>query len=186
MEIQKKLQEWKQMNQDYLEKIKFMVQNINSATNPLIISYFTYSLQMNHDISQSNYILGSFHIQNIGNQPLNNLHICIKMKTESYFEFSGKYVHQNSKQSLRLSSFWERINEDSDQNEYWLKPVQKFVLKPSESLSFANFQVKWVPKGAYSAFIDGFVYGEEISEGIRSLNQIHINGIIPEKKEVES
>lgn len=143
-----------------------------------IISYFTYYSNIYHKIGAENFCLGSFHIYNIGEKPLTNPYICIKLSPSSCFEFSGKYLHKDTNQKVKLSNSWEKINDPADKQEYWLKPNNLQVLHPLETLSFSDFQIKWSPVSSYAGSILGFAYGDELKEGISALNQINLSGQI--------
>ncbi|WP_339227486.1 hypothetical protein NSQ77_18205 [Oceanobacillus sp. FSL K6-2867] len=180
-DVREKIDKWQEMNTSYLKEIKSLVTETKALKDFQIISYFTYSVNIFHKPGLENYCLGSFHILNVGGRPLNNPYICIKVSQDSPFEFSGKYLYKDSKQKMRLANAWERINDPMEKQEYWLKPVEKNVLNPSETLSFPNFQMKWLPEPSYAGSIMGFTYGDEAAEGINSLNQINISGTIIEE-----
>ncbi|MBP2077989.1 hypothetical protein [Oceanobacillus polygoni] len=180
-EVRQKIVEWQEMNTSYLNEIKSLLSDKKALKDFQVISYFTYSLNLLHKEGNENYCLGSFHIQNVGGRPLTNPYICIKVSSDSPFDFSGKYLYKDSKQKMRLANAWERINDPMDKQEYWLKPVEKNVLNPSETLSFSSFQMKWLPESSYAGSIMGFTYGDEAKDGINSLNQINISGTIIEE-----
>lgn len=175
-ELKNKVAAWHDMNTSYLKQIQSLVTNIEGAKKLQVISYFTYSLNITHDKEKENFSLGSFHIQNLGDLPLTNPYICIKVSPEAPFEFSGKYVYRNANQRMGMADAWERINDAMDKEEYWLKPANKQTLEPQETLSFSNFQVKWIPNSSYSGSIMGFIYGDELKDGLSSLNQLNISG----------
>ena len=181
-EIRQKIVKWQEMNTSYLNEIKSLVTERKALNEFHVISYFSYSLNIFHKPGIENYCLGSFHIQNVGGRPLTNPYICIKVSQDSPFDFSGKYLYKDSKQKMRLTNAWERINDPMDKQEYWLKPVGKSVLNPSETLTFSNFQMKWLPESSYAGSIMGFTYGDEAKDGINSFNQINVNGTIVEEE----
>ncbi|WP_085992739.1 hypothetical protein [Oceanobacillus senegalensis] len=184
-DIRKKMADWHKMNTSYLNEIKTMVSEIKTANNLHVISYFTYTFHIFHEKGYENLCLGSYHIRNIGQKQLTNPIICIKISPEALFDFSGKYLYKDSKQKVQLSNAWERLNEPTDKQEFWLKPTHKNTLDPSETLTFSNFQVKWLPKSSYKGSIQGFTYGDELQEGMNALNQININGKIVEEEQKE-
>ncbi|WP_240468598.1 hypothetical protein [Gracilibacillus sp. YIM 98692] len=175
-DVRKKMLNWQEMNTSYLKEMKSLVTEIKASKKFQVISYFTYSLNISHEPGRENFCLGSYHIQNIGGEPLTNPYICIKVSSDSVFDFSGKYLYKNSRQTVRLTNAWERLNEPTDKEEFWLKPNDKRTLEPSETVTFPNFQIKWLPEASYSGSIQGFTYGDEITQGINALNQINING----------
>ncbi|WP_246206692.1 hypothetical protein [Virgibacillus ihumii] len=177
-----KIASLQQMNASYLQSIKTLVSEMNLSQDFKVISYFTYSLNIRHVKDFENFVLGSFHIQNLGGTPLVNPYICIKLSADSPFNFSGKYQYKDSSKG-NLTNGWERINEHTDRQEFWLRPNNKHILEANETLSFSNFQVKWIPESSYAGSIMGFAYGDEMEEGISSLNQINIGGTLGEEGE---
>ncbi|MFD2046663.1 hypothetical protein ACFSTA_20605 [Ornithinibacillus salinisoli] len=175
-DVRKKVAALQKMNASYVKQIKSLISDMDVSSSIPFISYFTYSLNISHEPERENFCIGSFHIHNLGNKPLVNPYICIKIDSESPFDFSGKYFYKDSKQKVRLNQAWERFNDPKDKHEFWLKPNEKHTLEPSETLTFSNFQVKWIPNSSYIGRINGFLYGDKINEGINALNQISING----------
>lgn len=171
-----KYEEWKQMNSKYIREISRIVEDINSPNKLQIISYFTYSLNISHTAEFDSFCIASFHIRNVGTVPINNPFICIRIDTENDFDFSGKYVYQDSLQKKNMSQAWERINDSKEKHEYWLRPNELQSLEAGSTISFPNFQLKWKFDLSYSFRVSGFVYGDELKEGLNSLNDIHIRG----------
>ena len=50
-----------------------------------IISYFTSSFNISYNPDEESLCLGSYHIRNIGNQPITNPYLCIKLPEDSPF-----------------------------------------------------------------------------------------------------
>ncbi|WP_010097603.1 hypothetical protein [Ornithinibacillus scapharcae] len=171
-----KYEEWKKMNRDYIKEINRLVQNINPPNNLQIISYFTHSLNISHTGGFDSFCIGSFHIRNVGTHVLNNPFICIRIESENDFDFSGKYVYQDSIQKKKMSQAWERINDSKEKHEYWLRPNEIQSLDAGSTISFPNFQLKWKSDLSYTFRVNGFVYGDELKEGSNSLNDIHLRG----------
>ncbi|SER76363.1 hypothetical protein SAMN04487944_109168 [Gracilibacillus ureilyticus] len=180
MSLEQKLAEWQEMQTAYLKKIRELVEGMKSSLQ--IVPYFTYSLQVSHHSHKENYILGTFHVQNVGHQAVNNPMICIKLTPPELFEFSGKYVYPDTKQPMQLANAWERMNEAANKEEFWLRP-KKESIAPGETISFSNFQVKWLSDTTYNGSIQGFVYTDEMKEGLHAVNQIQINGTIVEEED---
>ncbi len=182
-QLQQKIKNWQDESKDYLKEMKELIKNIETTKQLIVICYFSTSYQLSHQTDRVNYGIGSFHIQNLGTQPLMNPHIGIKITANIDFNFSGKYLYPNSKKTVQVSNVWERINEPTDKKEIWLKPTQKESINPGEILTFSNFQVKWEPTASYSGTIHGFTYGNELPEGIHALNQISLNGTVTDRQE---
>ncbi|MEK5037682.1 hypothetical protein [Sporosarcina sp. FSL K6-3457] len=178
-EVEQKLTQLHQQTTSYLEEIKKKIANLNNPNKINIISYFTYSLNISHESEQESLCLGSYHVHNIGSQPITNPYICIKVPEESPFSFSGRYIYENFKQSLKNASEWERINEKTNTEEFWLKPLGNASIEPNETISFSNFQIKWSPTKSYAGSIMGFTYSDQLKDGIAVINPINLNGTIP-------
>lgn len=177
-DLRTKLLDWQKTRQTYLEAISSLVSEIKPLDKPVIFSYFTYSLNLSHQPGQENFCLGSFHIQNIGTKPLTHPVICLQLSQNSPFEFSGKYIYKGTKQTSGLTNIWERTNDPSNKSEFWLVPKSKSILEPATTLSFSNFQVKWLVESSYSGSITGYTYGDELQQGSEVLNQIKISGLV--------
>lgn len=178
-EVEQKITKLHQQRKSYLDKIKNLIAEPNNFTQKNIISYFTYSLNISHDPEQESLCLGSYHVHNIGNHPITNPYICIKVPEESPFSFSGRYVYENFKQSLRSAGEWERINEKTNTEEFWLRPLGITSIEPNETISFPNFQIKWSPTKSYAGSIMGFTYSDLWKDGVAVINPINLNGTIP-------
>jgi hypothetical protein len=181
LSLEKKMTEWQEMQTTYLKRIQALVEEIEKPLQ--VVPYFTYSTQITHHPNAENYILGTFHIQNLGEKPITNPMVCIKLTPAELFDFSGKYVYPDTKQPMQLANAWERINEATNKEEFWLRPAKKAILEAKETISFTNFQVKWMADTTYNCSIQGFVYGEEIKEGVHAINQINLNGTIVDEED---
>lgn len=175
--VESKLKEIKDQTNLYVYEIKKLVEKITITDGIDVISYFTSSLNITLDSEQESLCLGSYHIRNIGNQPLTNPYLCIKLPESSPFSFSGRYVYENFKQNLKDSNSWERINDKTNKEEFWLKPLSKTTIEPNETITFSNFQIRWSNSVAYSGSIMGFTYCDQLKDGVAVLNPINLNGI---------
>lgn len=184
-EMKQKLKQFHDMNNQYLKEIMTLIKEKRSE-EVQIVSYFTYSLNISHMNDGESFCLGSYHIFNISNRPINNPYICIKLTPASLFEFSGKYFYKDAKQKMKFANSWERMNDPTDKEEFWLKPNDIVQLEPFQKLAFSDFQIKWNPTSSYAGSILGFTYADEIKEGIHSLNQINLSGKFPKEDVYES
>ncbi|RFA32226.1 hypothetical protein CAI16_18695 [Virgibacillus dokdonensis] len=173
-----KIQHLRKVNQTYLKQIKSLLEERNIESQLRMHSYFSYAVTIKHDRKGGNFILGSYHVLNNGSVALTNPHICIKLPRDNKIEFSGKYAYKNKLHNAKMQEGWERMDESNETKEIWLKPVNKQILKPYESLVFPDFQIQWPSDERYAYSIQGFIYGNELQEGSPSLNQININGIV--------
>lgn len=178
-EVEQKITKLHQQTKSYLDEIKKLIAEPNDSHKLNILSYFTYSLNISHDPEQESLCLGSYHVHNIGNHSITNPYICIKVPEESPFSFSGRYVYDNFKQSLKSAGEWERINEKTNTVEFWLRPLGKASIEPNETISFSNFQIKWSPTKSYSGSIMGYTYSNQLEDGVAVINPINLNGTIP-------
>ncbi|MCP3030155.1 hypothetical protein LF817_02235 [Halobacillus sp. A1] len=166
----------------YLLEIKKLVTELSVSKKFNVISYFTYSLNISHDSELENMCIGSYHILNIGSQPITNPYICITLSEDAPFSFSGRYVYKDSKQSLKVKGGWERINEQENKKEFWLKPLDTNTIHPQETLSFTNFQIKWMPAETYGGSVLGFSYSDQLKDGLSAVNPINLNGSVYKKE----
>lgn len=172
--------------QKSIEHIKGQLLEIKTELNKVMndvqfISYFTYSLNLAHEVNGENLCLGSFHIRNIGHQTITNPYICIHLPKDSPFSFTGKYVYPDQLQRVKNPGMWERMNERDNLEQFWLKPLERQSIKPNESLTFSNFQIKWTPTEKYAGSIMGFTYSETHQEGIAAVNAINLSGAAVKK-----
>lgn len=175
--VEVKIEELKSQTTAYLFEIKKLIEGLTIPQNVNVISYFTSSLNIAHDTEQESLCLGTYHIRNIGNQPLTNPYLCIKLPKDSPFSFSGQYVYANFKQNLRGSADWERINDKTSKEEFWLKPLDKTSIEPNETIAFSNFQLKWAHSASYAGSITGVTYCDQLKEGSAAINPINLSGI---------
>ena len=177
LEIQGKIKQLEQETTSYLNEIKKLISNTPQKSNLKLMSYFTYTISISHEKESESIIIGTYHIHNIGNNPLNNPYICVNHSPNSPFLFSGKYVTKKTNLSMKTTDTWERLlNEQTNKEEYWLKPIGTEVIAPNQILSFSNFQAKWISNGSYAGSIMGFTYCDEFKEGIPAINQINVSG----------
>jgi len=182
-QVEEKINELKEQTTHYVHEIRKMVEKLTIIEPVNVISYFTSSLNISYDTEQESLCLGSYHIRNIGNQPITNPYLCIKLPEDSPFSFSGRYVYEHFAPNLKGNSSWERINDQASKEEFWLRPIGKTTLEPNETLSFTNFQIKWSHNLSYSGSIMGFTYCDQLQDGVVVLNPINLNGISQTQEE---
>lgn len=174
--VDAKLAELSHQMKLYLSEIRERIEEIPHPSMNML-SYFTYSLNLSHDPEKESLCLGSYHITNMGNQPITNPYICIKIPKESPFSFTGKYVYKNFKKKLKNPGGWERIDKKENEEEFWLKPLGKNSIEPNETISFSDFQIEWTPTKSYAGSIMGFTYSDQKKEGIAVINPINLSGV---------
>lgn len=167
--------EWHKEQVHRLSQLETLIDNI-CINNGSIYSYFTYAITISHTVEQDSYLLGSMHVQNISNHVITNPLICLKISATSPFDFSGKYIYPNTTQKMQVTGAWERINEATNKEEYWLRPTHKQVIEPGETITFSNFQLKWKVDQQYNYHLYGYVYSDEYKDGVPTKNQINVNG----------
>lgn len=181
--LEVKIHTLQKQTKSYLQEIKELINNLPTSKNLNIISYFTSSLNISHSLDQESLCLGSYHIYNIGNEPLLNPYILIKIPDNSPFSFSGRYVREQFSQKLKGPNEWIRLMNTPNKNEFWLKPLGKTSLEPNEVLSFTNFQIKWSTNKSYEGSITGITYGDQLQDGIAVVNPINLSVINLEQEE---
>lgn len=171
-----------QQMKGHLEEIREYLEGMQ--TNDMqLLSYFTYSVNVAHDRDQENLCLGSYHIRNLSKKTITNPYICIKLPKDSPFTFTGKYIYKNRQTKVKNPGAWERMNEQENLEEFWLKPLEHQEIQPNESISFSDFQIKWIPRKAYAGSIMGFTYSEEYEQGIPAINAINLSGTMASQEE---
>ncbi|WP_274310540.1 hypothetical protein [Solibacillus daqui] len=175
--LEVKINTLQKQTKSYLREIKEHIEKLPKSQNINIISYFTSSLNISHKLEQESICLGSYHIYNIGNEPILNPYISIIIPENSPFSFTGRYVREEFSQSFKGPIDWIRLANSTNKNEFLLKPLSKMELKPNEIISFSNFQIKWLPNESYSGSITGFTYCDQFQDGIAAVNPINLSVI---------
>lgn len=176
--VEEMIEELNHQTKSYLYELKTVINELNKPDSMKVISYFTYSLNISHNTEQDSICLGSYHIYNLGTEAITNPYFCIRVPKESPFSFSGQYVYEHLRQSMKNTGEWERINDENNQEEFRLKPLAQKEIKPNETLSFPNFQIKWSHAESYAGSITAITYCDQLKEGIAVINPININGTI--------
>ena len=181
--VEEKINEIRRQTKMYLDEIIKAIGDRKEEQRIDVISYFTSSLNISHETDVESLCLGSYHIRNIGNKPIQNPFVCIQIPKESPFSFSGKYVYEHFKQNLQSEPDWERINEKTNPFEFWLRPLHKTVIEPNESITFSDFQIRWSHDDAYAGSITATLYCDDLEDGVAVLNPINLNGFSHSKEE---
>ncbi|UJW58365.1 hypothetical protein HXZ66_13565 [Bacillus sp. A116_S68] len=167
----------------YLEIKKLININKQTFSVPTIISYFTYSINITHNPTSDTILLGAFHIINLSSKPLLQPIICLKVTTDVPYQLSGKYVNETAPQRMKQSSNWLLLGKSSNTDDYWFKYQRNEPIEPGEKLEFSHFQIDWAAKNSYSLSVYGYVYKDDISDGMESSNTININGESTDEEE---
>ncbi|MBA2874958.1 hypothetical protein [Thermaerobacillus caldiproteolyticus] len=174
-----------------LKKILYSNKQEEKKSVPSIVkmqAIFNYSLILPQaNDAEDIVIIGDFIISNLGTEPLQNIITCIRITPKKAGELSGKITikplksKENDFVSNQTSPEWTFAYENwrdkiRNEGEYWIKPTHPEKLMPNEELRFSNFDIRVKKiKGAHSVVIDGFVYCQEIPNGVPSSNSITIN-----------
>lgn len=148
----------------------------NQQTKFIITPYFSYTT-----ISSKNsghiLLLVSFIIHNVNET---NPYICIKFSPNVINSFSAKIGSKEvADQDFNPDAFetWHYINDEAKERvhdcEYWLQPLAIQQLEQEQELIF-NFQVTLPSIQNFK--IEGYLYGDELKDGIESLNKIRLIG----------
>lgn len=175
-QIEEKIENLKNQTVAYISEIRQLIEGFSIVPSTNIISYFTASLNISHDTELESLCLGNYHIRNIGTETLTNIYFCIKLPEDSPFTFSGQYVYEHFSQNLKASSSWERMNDRANKEEFWLKPLNISSIKPNETITFPNFQLKWAHSASYAGTVTGVTYCDQMKEGVAALNPINLSG----------
>ncbi|WP_226526800.1 hypothetical protein [Metabacillus niabensis] len=176
LKLQEMVKEHEHKTINYLNEIKKLINESKKDNNDVqLISYFTYSVNISHRLDDENLIIGSYIIHNIGQKQITNPYICLQFTQSHPFQLSGKIISAKQ-QNSNITDGWERLNKSSDKDVYFLKPINKNNINPSQMISFQNFQLKWLPSKSYTGNILGYCYSDEFKEGIPAINSISISG----------
>jgi len=155
---------------------KWKVPEEKKQTVMNVQAFFAYSVVLPETSEEETLVISDFVVQNIGTEPLQNTIVCLRIRPNTAAELSGKIATYSTKEVddaewiFAYENWRERIKTDG---EYWMKPFQQKPLLPNEQLRLANLQIRI--KNAPSTVIDGFVYGNELPNGVASLNRIVLN-----------
>jgi len=158
--------------------------NLETETNPNISAkvYFNYSVFLPDPKETINDLLvvGHFHIVNTSQVELNNPFIGLRVTPANSANISGKIAVTEKTETILYTSDeeWQHMNQNwrvkiREQGEYWLKPSHCDVIKPGESLSFTNFDLRMNKLESEGHIkVEGICFTSEFSEGIPAINQI--------------
>lgn len=180
-DVEMKLTELHKTTQFYLNELKEAVSR--QISHHECISYFTYALHLSHEQTEESFCLGSFHMLNLGNQPITNPFIDITISEEALFSFHGKFTNNRNTLSPSLTNGWERVNDRSNRHKFRLKPIGITNIPPGETISFSNFQLSWHPQISYSGSMTGTFFSDQHPKGKAALNSININGTSGSREE---
>ncbi|MGE8205255.1 hypothetical protein ACQKP0_11870 [Heyndrickxia sp. NPDC080065] len=171
-EIRKTLSQIKKTQKEKIQILDSVLSNYNFSSNSCI-AYFTESISLSSEPSDENVVIGNFQVINIGHTSIHQPILLIKIKSDSNFNFSGKYAPIEGQDTQGIYE-WERIKTKGDmEKEYWLRPLKVNKIAPGEKLVYSSFQLKFPACDNLVLSMDGFVYYEENHEGVRSLNSIN-------------
>ncbi|MFC7063876.1 hypothetical protein [Halobacillus seohaensis] len=150
-----------------------------------ITSFFSYNVILPNEDRKDPIIIGSFVIKNNGTAVLTDPLICLRFQPIDAFSLTAKIGSEqiiDQDYSPVPAETWNYINEEEGKEiaektgEYWLEPLSTTFLEPGELLSFTNFQIKLNKEKIDRKFkLEGFVYGEELENGLAPLNKITLN-----------
>ncbi|GAF66853.1 hypothetical protein BTS2_3758 [Bacillus sp. TS-2] len=155
-----------------------------TLTELSISSFFSYSIMIPKDDDQIS-VKGHFIIKNKGMLPVHEPLICLVVNQPQAIHLSGKINHPKQRKlndylvdNEELYQSWDFIENHSlkearKSGKYWLKPTDFPVLNANDVLSFSDFELEIRrQKEGVTFSIDGFIYGQEIPDGLSADNQI--------------
>ncbi|WP_088103455.1 hypothetical protein [Halalkalibacter urbisdiaboli] len=154
-------------------------------------AHFTYSTilpQLEEDEKNVD-VIGNLVLKNIGNKALTTPIICLRVTPSESGNLSGKIKLYPSKRENEgeqiveeiASEDWQYVHDNwrervKEDGEHWLRPLHQTQIDPGDQISFSNFNLTLSPSEAgNSIVVNGFVYFQELQEGVPALNQIIIN-----------
>ncbi|SEN86011.1 hypothetical protein SAMN04488134_102115 [Amphibacillus marinus] len=140
---------------------------------PVLLGYYTHSLNLATAVNESSILNASFYIANHTAKPIEQLTICIKIDASLPYQFSGKYINENDHgKKAGQQTAWQLVENNHDQ--YWFTYLPEEGLLADRTIQFANFAITWKAEEAYSLSIEGFIYTNEYPDGQAVLNPIFI------------
>ncbi len=171
--LKEKLSQLDKETSIYLKELKQLLLMKDLDRTPSVIGYFTHSVNVTHSLSEPNFILGNLKIENIGQIPIHNLIVCLNMTISCSYDLSGKYILDEQPTGISMPYFWQLV--EQKEHEYWFKLVNKETLAPSETITFSDFMINWKSEESYTCGVRGFIYCEELQEGLTVINPINLS-----------
>lgn len=149
------------------------------------LAWFSYAVMlsdMDEDEREVN-VIGNLIIKNTGTETLNNPMICIRTKPPQGVRLGGK-IGSVAHTALMIdgtnTEAWHYIDDNwkeksIETGEHWLKPNNCRQLKPGDNLTFANELRISTTNEEKFVIVEGFLYCDEIKNGIAALNNITVN-----------
>ncbi|MED4206752.1 hypothetical protein [Neobacillus mesonae] len=143
---------------------------------------FTVVLPSKEEDDQEVMIMGNYIMKNIGTETLNNPIICIKIIPPRDVHLGGK-IGSPTHTSLTIdgssNGAWEYINnglkKSLETGEHWLRPKGVQQIESNQSIAFSHeLRLSLLQKDKFVT-VDGFIYFDEMKDGVASLNKISLN-----------
>ncbi|ELK21238.1 hypothetical protein AF6_2084, partial [Anoxybacillus flavithermus TNO-09.006] len=134
-------------------------------------AYFAYAVMIPEEKEEHVTIVGDFVIENIGNTPLNDPIICLRLRPAHHAQLSGKFSFRQLQEEGGWTFAVEDWRQKVKEGEYWLKPIDQTTLLPNEQLRFPSFELSIF----HTIVVEAFVYFRQLKQGIPSFNHIVIN-----------
>lgn len=179
------LEEEKNRNKALIqEEIKKKLASQKKTTIPKLQAFFNYAFLLSdfHEEQNQLSVLGDLIIHNIGENPVHDIIVCVRIKPQDAGVLSGKIARSSNESRFESDGEeWQFVHENfrdiiRKSGEYWIKPMKINTLKPSAQIGFSNFElILKQPTNQQPIIIDGFIYCKEIRTGTPLQNKIIIN-----------
>lgn len=134
-------------------------------------AYFAYAVMIPEEKEEHVTIVGDFVIENIGNTPLNDPIICLRLRPAHHAQLSGKFSFRQLQEEGGWTFAVEDWRQKVKEGEYWLKPIDQPTLLPNEQLRFPSFELRI----DQTVVVEAFVYFRQLKQGVSSFNHIVVN-----------
>lgn len=134
-------------------------------------AYFAYAVMIPEEKEEHVTIVGDFVIENIGNTPLNDPIICLRLRPAHHAQLSGKFSFRQLQEEGGWTFAVEDWRQKVKEGEYWLKPIDQTTLLPNEQLRFPSFELRI----DQTVVVEAFVYFRQLKQGVPSFNHIVVN-----------
>ncbi|CQR48367.1 hypothetical protein BN1058_02735 [Paraliobacillus sp. PM-2] len=178
--IEEKLQELDLQREAFISKVKRIMDNNRTMEEELVetegqlLAYFSHSCNMTDLEGQDNLIIGSLTIHNHTSKPVNQLSVGLVIKAENEYQFSGKYVTETNQGTQSMLANWKRQMDKVDKHTYWFQWIGEQPIQPFSTVAFSDFTITWKNDSPFYCSVEGFIYTEELKDGIQVNNKISL------------
>ncbi|MFG6496349.1 hypothetical protein P8610_13365 [Fictibacillus sp. UD] len=144
------------------------------------MSYFDYSVIYTKE--NNGFVRGSFYLENIGTEALENPYICFRFQPAETCALKGKIVSliASPSQDEMRQSIWMYMDNEwaekaKERGEMWICPLRETKFKTGDKLSLDDFQIPFKSTIDKNITVEAFVYFNKQNYRAKAVNHIAIN-----------